>query len=522
MNALKQIVRRLFGGIRWYSTAVVLCVGVLLACLGYLYVVSVGGTYQYRTELMPGVELTGEPTAQVCDEEDKDKLFVRSLSLEKGIFSAELTAGRPGRVLVEFGYGSDNSFMVMFYVHRNGVITFDDFFGDCTGMRRIQIGVCVYLAFVLAAFIAKLRRSLRENLYRYRNILYYGVIVFFAMMLLSQIFALFQNRRSVVRIVENLLGTVKTFAVFSFPLIVIVSVLVSITHIQLIRREGRTWRNMLGFFLGILLALLCLSPEIVGRFLDNSQLIDVHRWDGSGRFIGMLLENAGALVATYLECILIGTIIVGIKAARRIPKFDKDYIVIHGSMIRKDGSLTKLLQARADRAMAFGRMQKEATGKDIIYVPSGGKGSDEVISEAEAIRRYLVASGIPTEQILPEDRSVSTEENLRFSAELIAAKEAERQADDAALADAAGGAKIAFATTNYHVFRAGLLATRLGLRAEGIGSRTKPYFWINAFIREFVATLQAEKKRHAVAFAAMILWCVLMIVMLYISNVVLS
>ena len=117
---------------------------------------------------------------------------------------------------------------------------------------------------------------------------------------------------------------------------------------------------------------------------------------------------------------------------------------------------------------------------------------------------------------------MSTEENLRFSAELIAAKEAERQADDAALADAAGGAKIAFATTNYHVFRAGLLATRLGLQVEGIGSRTKPYFWINAFIREFVATLQAEKKRHAVAFAAMILWCVLMIVMLYISNVVLS
>ena len=64
--------------------------------------------------------------------------------------------------------------------------------------------------------------------------------------------------------------------------------------------------------------------------------------------------------------------------------------------------------------------------------------------------------------------------------------------------------------------------TRAGLQVEGIGSRTKPYFWINAFIREFVATLQAEKKRHAVAFAAMILWCVLMIVMLYISNVVLS
>ena len=55
--------------------------------------------------------------------------------------------------------------------------------------------------------------------------------------------------------------------------------------------------------------------------------------------------------------------------------------------------------------------------------------------------------------------------------------------------------RIAFSTTNYHVLRSGLIATSQGIAAEGIGSLTRTYFWINAFIREFIANLVAEKKR---------------------------
>ena len=112
----------------------------------------------------------------------------------------------------------------------------------------------------------------------------------------------------------------------------------------------------------------------------------MHYERGFGRFLELFLENTVSAYVAYLECILIGTIIVAIIAARRIPAFDKDYIIIHGCQIRKDGSLTKLLQSRTDRAIEFAKIQKEATGRDIIFVPSGGQGSDEVISEAEAIK----------------------------------------------------------------------------------------------------------------------------------------
>ena len=57
-------------------------------------------------------------------------------------------------------------------------------------------------------------------------------------------------------------------------------------------------------------------------------------------------------------------------------------------------------------------------------------------------------------------------------------------------------AKIAFATTNYHMLRSGILAKKVGIDAEGIASDTKWYFWPNGFIREFIALLDMYKKRH--------------------------
>ena len=146
-------------------------------------------------------------------------------------------------------------------------------------------------------------------------------------------------------------------------------------------------------------------------------------------------------------------------------------------------------------------MQKEKSGRDIVFVPSGGKEIDEPVAEAEAIRRYLLENGVPESSILPETRSTDTRENIIFSSELI--REHSNGREDV---------RTAFSTTNYHVFRTGLTAESLGLRMEGIGSPTKRYFWINAFVREFIATMVSERRKHAAVIAvvtAMILIAVL-------------
>lgn len=80
----------------------------------------------------------------------------------------------------------------------------------------------------------------------------------------------------------------------------------------------------------------------------------------------------------------------------------------------------------------------------------------------------------------------------------------------------------AFATTNYHVFRTGMLAEQNGLKAEGIGSKTKVYFWVNAFVREFIATIVNEKKTHARVALILFLVQVASILMMYVSEAILS
>ena len=148
-------------------------------------------------------------------------------------------------------------------------------------------------------------------------------------------------------------------------------------------------------------------------------------------------------------------------------------------------------------------MQKDKANKDIIFIPSGGKGSDEVISEAEAMEEYLIKNGIKKKNIIIENKSKNTLQNISNSINLINDKEK----------------NVAFSTTNYHVFRAGVLASNKKIYIEGIGSKTKSYFFINAFIREFVATIVTERKRHIKILLIIFLISIILVMMLYFGNV---
>ena len=78
--------------------------------------------------------------------------------------------------------------------------------------------------------------------------------------------------------------------------------------------------------------------------------------------------------------------------------------------------LTPLLRARVDRAYDLW----VAHGRQATFAPSGGQGANEVISEAEAMARYLRSRGVPDSQIVVEDASTTTWENLINSRDLIA------------------------------------------------------------------------------------------------------
>jgi uncharacterized SAM-binding protein YcdF (DUF218 family) len=338
---------------------------------------------------------------------------------------------------------------------------------------------------ILALVISRFFTRKKLNLYEYENIRRLGLIIFLSVNTVWQLYIFIEDLRyhyhavSPYMLFENIQSNVVVFTMIMFPVVFLTWVLVTISNINLIRNEGRTWRNMLGLFLGgyILVSTVLLIIGLSSH--SNARSIPAA--------LSEYLMNVFMALLAYLECILYGTIIMGIEAAKHIPSFDKDYVIILGCSLRKDGTLTPLLKSRVDRALEFAGMQEEKTGKAPLFVVSGGQGSDEVISEAEAMKNYLLSCGIAEERILVENKSRSTKENMKFSVELIKEQNST--------------AKIAYSTTNYHVFRAGVIASEQGYAVEGIGAKTRSYFWINAFIREFIATLVSERKKHLIALA---------------------
>ena len=478
---------------------------VLIGVGGYFYIRAVGNEYTYiRRDFGTNVDKVTD--VYVFDPElERGMVDIVSWENRDKYAEIKLRSVNPGRVFIMIK-GERCQTLLIFHVHKNGVITADRFFGDCTGSNAVITAILIYLIALGIYFFFKFRESMKESLYKYDNILYIGLISFDIYLIYSQICALV-NKNGINGALMTSVSAAQSIVMFTAPVVFIATILVTVSNIQLIRKEGRTWRNMLGLILGVILGIGSLLPYFIWLWMFYTDVIDTHYERGFGRFFEMFLENTVSSYVFYLECILLGTIIIAVKAAKHIPAFDKDYIIIHGCQIRKDGTLTKLLQSRADRAIEFAKLQKEATGKDIIFVPSGGKGNDEIISEGEAIKRYLLENGISEDKIIKEDDSASTEENVKLAMD----KMRDNFGSD--------GYKAAFATTNYHVFRTGMLADKMGLKAEGIGSRTKAYFWINAFVREFIATIYRERKKHLIVTGTLILINLAYVILLFMSEI---
>ena len=421
-------------------------------------------------------------------------------SLKKGKTSLEIGRQEEGRQVLE-----------SVYVHVFGIITVNTFFGKCTASVMIPLSVLIILVLLYIDRFKKFRIEVRENAYSYRNTMNFGLIVFMTFLILYMVMILL-DFGGIDYSIKSVLSSAEFFASFAFPAAFIVSLLVSLSNLNLMRKEGANWRNMLGFILGVGICFMTILPDLTYGFIMRTQVVDIFNEKAIATHVYSFLEHSLFFIVVYLECILLGAIVFGIRSAKNIPSFDKDYILILGSQIRPDGTLTPLLKSRADRAIEFSEMQKKESGKDICFVPSGGKGGDEVIAEAEAIGNYLREKGIAEDNILIENQSLNTYENIRNSMALINDDFSKRNGGDEE-----GEPKVAFSTTNYHVFRAGLLASEQGYRMEGIGSPTKRYFWVNAFIREFIATLVSERKRHLKVVAALLLGVVVLVGINYVS-----
>ncbi len=437
-------------------------------------------------------------TDLAIDGEENVEILEKKLIGSKYI--VKLKAKKPGNTyfFLEYDEYKEGKNVV---VHKSHVITSDSFFGKSNGSEIIPISLSIFLIYCLYLLIKRYKYTLTENIYQYKNIAYLGIIIYLSFFTLSNLVSIF-HYQGLQTTINDTINSLSFVSVIMLPIALVTFILVTISNINLIRKEGKSLKNLLGLFLGIFICVLTFLPDNVYKFLMKSQIVNIYNLNRPGPYLYNFFESLVYLTVAYLECVLLATIIIAIKSIRKKPEMNKDYIIILGCQIKKDGTLTPLLKGRVDRALEFRNEQLKETKKDLVFVTSGGQGKDEIISEGEAMKNYLLDQGIKAKNILVEAKSKNTNENIKFSNKLINNKKA----------------NIAFSTTNYHVMRAGLIATEQGLKLEGMGSKTKSYFWINAFIREFIGTLYSERKKHIIFFLSMAAFIALMILLTYVGN----
>ncbi|MNH80870.1 hypothetical protein D3C81_1149610 [compost metagenome] len=149
-----------------------------------------------------------------------------------------------------------------------------------------------------------------------------------------------------------------------------------------------------------------------------------------------------------------------------------DYVVILGSGL-KGTQLSLTLKQRLDASLPYVNQHPE-----IPIIVSGGQGPGEDITEAAAMKKYLISRGIAEGRIKLENKSTSTKENLIFSK---------------ALMQGSGGSRprIMIVTSDYHMFRAKYIARTLGYEAYGISGESPLYLKPINMIREYLAVIKA-------------------------------
>ncbi|MBQ6430798.1 MAG: YdcF family protein [Oscillospiraceae bacterium] len=144
-----------------------------------------------------------------------------------------------------------------------------------------------------------------------------------------------------------------------------------------------------------------------------------------------------------------------------------DFVIVLGAGVNGDVP-SKSLSERLQATQAYLERYPDA-----IAILSGGKGDGENLSEALCMYRWLTERGVAPERLRMEDRATTTEENLRYSLELIEAEFGARPETAAVV------------SSSYHLARASLLAEAEGLRMLGVPASTdNPIYFCQMFLRE--------------------------------------
>lgn len=189
---------------------------------------------------------------------------------------------------------------------------------------------------------------------------------------------------------------------------------------------------------------------------------------------GVLCAGMSFFLATYIAFLSYSLATAASSKARfdALPEDEQLTVMIFGCYVRGEEP-GRTLTTRLDAALS---LLKRYPNADCIV--SGGQGSNEAISEAEAMRRYLVSRGIAGERITLEDRSTNTSENLEYTFAILTGSESDGSAEstpgspassnstDSAQSVDTDGRRLVGVSSEYHLPRIRMLSRALGREIE--------------------------------------------------------
>lgn len=215
----------------------------------------------------------------------------------------------------------------------------------------------------------------------------------------------------------------------------------------------------IGNITGIIISSVFLISSIFYRHIFNGILYLKHSLMGTIIIsIISIIIAAMILFAVFLS--------IGMAKAYQNPPENPCTVVILGCSVK--GTRPSVMLRR--RLEAAAKYLNE--NPDVFCIVSGGQGNGEDISEAEAMKIWLIENGIQKERILMEDKSTNTKENLKFSKDIL-------EKNGLPL-------DITIVTDGFHQYRAYLIAKEYGLNSWSVSGTTRkiliPTYWVREWL----------------------------------------
>lgn len=221
------------------------------------------------------------------------------------------------------------------------------------------------------------------------------------------------------------------------------------------------------------------AGTVIGNVIFITAIAICIAWKPFSKLIGLMWRKTWGKITVVIVFVTVGFLIGAclffsvnmlMCIEKQLPRTDA--VIVLGCQVRGEEP-SVMLANRLDAAI-------ETLGENpsAICVVSGGQGSGEDISEAEAMRVYLEDNGIAPQRIRKEDKSESTRENINFSVEILE-KEGITQ-------------NITIVTNEFHQYRAAIYARRRGISVGHHSARTPVFNLLNYWIREWAAIFAVE------------------------------